>query len=113
MIQTLTNIAAHLAKNTEEMPVIYIAGRVTGLPPNEAYTKFRAKQLELEEMGFYVLNPMEHVPDGETWGNAMRICVVLLAAAGSVWLLDNWKDSPGAKLEHALALKLGIATVED
>jgi len=112
MIYNLKNLLTHLLTNTKNLPVVYVAGKVTNLPYNEVWTKFKVKQLELESKGFFVINPMEHVNETEGWQKAMRICVMLLAVSDHVCLLNDWHLSKGATLERNLALPLGINFIE-
>lgn len=105
---------AEILQNDLNLPVIYIAGKVSGLPYEEVKRKFKMKQLQLEALDFFVLNPVDIVADGDcSWTEAMRVSVMLLANADFICLLPDWKDSEGAKLEMALALKLGINTIND
>lgn len=104
--------AAEVLQNDFNYPVVYIAGRVTGLPYDEVYAKFRAKQLELEADQFFVLNPCEHIAADCDWEEAMRTAIMLLVNADFICLLPDWSESEGAKLERSLALKLGIHSID-
>jgi len=100
--------------NFQNLPAVYIAGKVTGLPYDEVLLKFKKKQRELEGLGFFVLNPTEIMGDADCdWKIAMRVSVILLANADHICLLPDWHLSPGATLERELALKLGISTIDD
>jgi hypothetical protein len=91
------------------MKTIYIAGKVTGLPFPKVKTKFKAAQKALEEMGFEVLNPIEIVNDPLCdWNVAMRICIANLMLADAIYMLPCCNNSPGAKLEIALAANVKI-----
>lgn len=106
--------AAEILQNDLNLPIVYIAGKVTGLPYDEVKRKFKMKQLELEAQDFFVLNPVDIVGDGECdWQEAMRISVMLLANADFICLLPDWHLSEGATLEHSLAIRLGINTIND
>ena len=79
---------------------LYIAGKITGDP---AYReKFRAAALQLEKQGFEVLNPAT-LPAGLNNAEYMRICAAMLDTADGIYLLQNWKESPGAQIERQMA----------
>lgn len=87
-------------KQIGEGKTAYIAGKITGDP---AYRiKFNAAALELEESGYTVMNPAI-LPDGFTWGSYMHICQAMLAECDCMFLLSDWEDSKGAKIECTLA----------
>ena len=77
--------------------VVYIAGKVTGLP-DLGRAKFDAAAKRLREQGHVVLNPGE-LPVGMPADRYMPICLAMVQAADTVYALDNWKDSNGARIE--------------
>jgi len=97
----------------EKQPTVYLAGKVTDLPYNEVYSKFMAKQLELEAMGFKVLNPCLVIRQDAPWDRAMRIALGLLLTADFICLLHDWHESEGAKMERSVALKLNIPSIDN
>ena len=77
--------------------MVYIAGKVTGLP-DLGRVKFDAAAKRLREQGHVVLNPGE-LPVGMPADRYMPICLAMVDAADTVYALKNWKDSPGARIE--------------
>lgn len=100
-------------KNQSDQPIrVYIAGKVSGLQYNEVFNKFLSWQQCLEAMGFEVINPtnivrMIHTP----WDVAMRLCVAELAKCDAVYFLPCWQDSPGAIIEHSIAVNLNVPAI--
>ena len=90
-------------------PVLYIAGKVTGLPDLNK-PKFEAATTQLRNMGYIVRNPHEictgRHPDD--WEGCMRDCIRVMMECDAVLLLDDWWDSKGAYLEAKIAEKVGI-----
>jgi hypothetical protein len=89
-------------------PIIYIAGKVTGTPIHATTTKFGEAQKKLEAKGFEVINPLVIVSEKGNgwhtdWQTAMRLCLIEMMKADAVYLLPDWKDSRGAKIEKQLA----------
>lgn len=92
---------------------IYIAGKVTGLDTKEVQEKFDAAQEKFIYLGFDVINPIQIVhqyADGfETdWETAMQLCLAKLEEATHIYMLEDWKDSKGATIEHERAKEIGI-----
>ena len=77
--------------------VVYIAGKMANLP-DLGKAKFAAAAKELREYGFVVLNPAE-IPDGMPVIRYMPICLAMIDQADTVYALNNWKDSNGARIE--------------
>lgn len=96
-----------MIKNT-----VYIAGKVTGLPYQEVYAKFKVAQLELEHKGYQVINPCEITPSDADWNIAMRTCISALCNCQFIYLLPCWTESKGATIERSIAITLGISTIE-
>lgn len=80
----------------EKKKVIYIAGRITGVP--NYWEDFEKAEEELTAMGFTVLTPtrLPHDLDNE---KAMKICLTMIDQADAVYFLPGWNLSVGANLE--------------
>lgn len=94
-------------------PVIYIAGKVTGLPWRDTYLKFTKAQIELEAQGYCVINPMNIVSRSANWNDAMRICISYIPHADEMFLLRDYKDSKGAMFELEIAKFLELEITEE
>lgn len=81
--------------------IIYIAGKMTGLP-DLGRAAFFAKAAELEMKGHIVLNPAVF-PTGMPKAAYMPICMAMIDAADAIYMLDGWYDSPGANIEWEYA----------
>src|SRR5690625_3172317 len=91
---------------------IYIAGKVTGEPKHFCTLKFATAQKELEKQGYEVVNPIEVVGDfNADWQTAMRKCIKELMDCDASYMLPDWHDSKGAKIEHSLASDVSLAVV--
>lgn len=80
--------------------VYYIAGKISG---KENYKEvFEKAENRLIESGAVALNPAK-LPQGMESEKYMPICFAMIDAADCVYMLSNWQDSAGAKIEHAYA----------
>lgn len=88
---------------------IYIAGKVTGEEREVCWPKFQKVKFNLEALGYEVINPLEVVCADETcWDTAMKKCIAALMTCDMIYLLSDWRESKGAKIEHKLAKSLNI-----
>jgi hypothetical protein len=92
----------------EPLPVLYLAGPMSGLPAYN-YPAFDAAAARLRAAGFEVLNPAENVaPENAEWSDWMRLSLGQLVRAGGVARLPGAEGSRGARLEMKLAGDLGM-----
>jgi len=90
------------------MKTVYIAGPMTGLPGNN-YPAFNAVANQLRQQGYKVENPAESSPPAcGTWEGWMRLGIEKLIRCQALVLLPGWRESRGARIEHHLALDLGL-----
>lgn len=94
----------------KEIKTVYISGQITGLELKEAKANFDKAEALLLEKGFKPLNPMKVNPplSGKQWKEYMLDDIVQLFNCDSIYLLDNWQDSKGARIEHFIAQELDM-----
>ena len=79
---------------------IYIAGKISGLPRNEVEAKFSEAKRRLEDKGHVVFIPTvlpeyNEVPHDDY----MHICYAMVDICDAVFMLKDWQDSMGARME--------------
>jgi hypothetical protein len=89
---------------------IYISGKISGLDVKDAEAKFEAAARVVAERGQVPVNPMELVPFDPklTWADYMAEDVRALLNCDGMAMLPCWKESRGAKIEHAIGEQLGL-----
>ena len=85
---------------------VYIAGKVTGLPSGEVFTKFGQAEFWLKHNGHEVVNPMRLCSAGWSWGKCMRVCIAEMMKCDAICLLQDWSSSRGAQMEYYVAQML-------
>jgi hypothetical protein len=86
------------------MKRIYLAGRVTGKEYRGVKRDFAQAAQFLLDQGFdEVVNPLEHVPPGTNWPEAMLTLLPLLASCKYFATLPNYLLSNGAMCEYYFA----------
>ncbi|MDV1094994.1 DUF4406 domain-containing protein (plasmid) [Raoultella ornithinolytica] len=88
---------------------IYIAGPMTGVDACNR-PAFDTEAFRLTADGHTVLNPAM-LPDGLTQPEYMDICLAMLRSANAIFFLRGWETSAGARVERALAEKLGLCAM--
>jgi hypothetical protein len=89
----------------------YVSGPMSGLP-NFNYPAFYEATFELRRRGHFVISPVEcaeHLDGtGAEWADYMRVDLPELVQCDTIVLLHGWHRSRGARLEHHIALELGM-----
>ena len=88
---------------------IYIAGPMTG-HNNFNYEAFNEAAAFLRSLDFTVYNPAENFDGNQSlsWNTYLRLAVKQVADSRHLVLLPGWTKSKGARLEHHIALELGM-----
>jgi hypothetical protein len=87
---------------------VYIAGRVTGLPREQAERNFSLAGAMLHANGMNPVNPMDLVPEGTEKKEAMKVLIPKLLDCDAIYMQNNYVMSEGATLEYHTAKYVGI-----
>ena len=89
---------------------IYISGQITGLKLVDARALFERAEILLQERGYIPVNPMKLNPHtvGKTWKEYMLDDLNALFDCEAIYLLDNWQDSKGARIEYQVAKEMDM-----
>jgi hypothetical protein len=83
---------------------IYISGKITGLPFDEAFKMFENAENELKFRGYEVVNPMKLLHEHNlSWESYMREDLIAMMKCDAIYLLPNYHESKGALIEKQLA----------
>ena len=86
-----------------------------GLPEEKSRKKFKEAEIYLKFMGFDVVNPWntedEKKRNCKDWGDFILYDLKIIKTCDSIFMLDNWKNSQGAKCEHAFACGMKINVI--
>ncbi len=85
--------------------IIYIAGKITG--DKNYKRKFNKAEKMLKGRGFETLNPAKLIDPKKEYDEQMKDCLMLIDKADTIYLLKDWQDSKGAKIEKDYALNTG------
>lgn len=91
------------------MARIYIAGKITGSCPIAAAERFAEGVRAVESCGHEALDPMvlvDQTEDGRCYEDyLLEALEIVLCKAEALYMLSNWRDSLGARIEHAIAVE--------
>ena len=90
---------------------IYISGKITGIE-DEAPALFKQAECALKEKGYDTVNPvtLNHDHD-KSWQSFMREDVKAMLDCDSIYMMSNWVNSKGAKIEREIAIYLGLKVI--
>ncbi len=93
------------------MKKAYISGKITGIE-NQAEGLFNEAEQEVRDLGFEPVNPMKlnHEHD-QSWEAYMKEDIKALCDCDVIYMLNNYKDSLGARVELNLANNLKIKVI--
>ena len=94
------------------MKKIYLSGKITGLTYEQAFNEFLAAEITASKIAEQTINPMKltHNHD-KSWENYMLEDIKNLFYCDSIFMLDNWNDSKGARIERFIASEMQIPII--
>lgn len=89
---------------------IYISGKISGLPIKSVIKKFKFHSEILRLKGYDIVNPIEISPLNESndWYDYMVNDIAGLFKCDAIYMLSDWGQSKGARIEYAIAKELGL-----
>ena len=89
---------------------IYISGKISGTDLIETSKRFAAVAKELQKQGHTTVNPFENgLSEHDPWEDHIAKDIINLINCEGIYMLQGWEDSQGARIEYAVANKLGKA----
>lgn len=85
---------------------IYIAGKISGLDFEEVKAKFNKAETRLKAHGFEVVNPVTGADPAKPWAFHMVKDIEMLLGCEAIYLLKDWHESRGARIERTIASEL-------
>ena len=96
------------------MKKVFISGKITGENIVNCMFKFKQAMLDKEIMDFeLIINPLLHLDMyfGISHEEAMERCFNDLKTCTHIYMLTDWKESKGAKMENKFAKDNGIKII--
>lgn len=93
---------------------IYVSGPITGTP--DYLIRFAGAKSRLLCCGYEVVNPAQmclSLPNTFSHNEYMEVCMAALKACDTIYLLNGWQNSAGAKIEAEYALFNNYTMIEE
>lgn len=90
---------------------VYISGKITGLSEKEWTENFEAAEKALTEAGYRVINPAKVKVDLD-YHKYIAVDLLLISMCDAIYMLDNWQDSNGARVEREKAEELNLTVID-
>ena len=107
-VRSQAPVRFRLIPQKQRVMKVYIAGKVSGLPTGEVFTKFGQAEFWLRQQGHETVNPLRLCSSTWTWAQCMRVCIPELMKCDAICLLHDWADSRGARWEYHDAQMIGM-----
>ena len=88
------------------MKTIYLSGPITGRLRREYMADFACHAVLWKSRGYRVRNPAAFFKPGWTWVRYMRRDLAMLVKCDAIAMLQDWRESRGARLEVHVAMVL-------
>lgn len=88
---------------------VYISGKITGEDIHSVIRKFHDAARKIRRFGFEPVSPLDNgLPFPAAWEDHMGEDVKLLLKSDAIYLLPDYEQSKGARLELTIAKELGM-----
>ena len=82
----------------------YISGKISGLPTDQVTAKFKQAEQQIRAFGHEPVNPTNNGLGSEaSWNEHLVADVALLLECDAIYLLKDWGDSRGSRIEANIA----------
>ena len=92
---------------------VYISGKITGLPISEVKRLFGKAATHIKEIGHTPVSPLDVTPpDADMdWKEFMIKDISGLLDCDAIYMLRNWGQSKGARIEYQIARELELQVI--
>ena len=88
---------------------IYISGKISGTDLTETRKRFTAVAKAMKRLDYEPVNPLENgLTEHDSWEAHMLKDIADLLHCNAIYMLQGWKDSKGACIEHYIATEIGM-----
>lgn len=90
----------------------YISGKITDLPTEQVTAKFEQAAQQIRAFGHEPVNPLNNGLDmAAHWNEHIVADIALLLECDAIYLLKDWGDSKGSRIEVNIAGECGLEII--
>ena len=88
---------------------IYISGKISGTNLTETRKRFAAVAKAMKRLGVEPVNPLDNgLSEHDNWEAHIVKDIATLLQCKAIYMLQDWQDSKGARIEYYIATQIGI-----
>lgn len=88
---------------------IYISGKISELPDYEVKEKFEQAEALIRSLGHEPVSPVKNgLLPSSPWKEHMVADIRLLFGCKAIYMLPDWMESRGARIEYKIAEEIGM-----
>ena len=88
---------------------IYISGKISGTNLTETRKRFAAAAKAMKRLGYEPVNPLDNgLSEHDNWEAHIVKDIATLLQCKAIYMLQDWQDSKGARIEYYIATQIGI-----
>lgn len=88
---------------------VYLSGAISGLELDQALANFEKAEDHMKGFGLDPVNPLFNgLERSAAWEDHMIRDIELLMGCEAIYMLSNWMDSRGARIEKCIAVEFGL-----
>ena len=88
---------------------IYISGKISSTDLKETRKCFAAAAKVMKRLGYDPVNPLDNgLSEQDTWEAHIIKDIATLLQCKAIYMLQDWQESKGARIEHYIATEIGI-----
>lgn len=104
--ENIETVAVDSNSTQQRQSIVYISGAISGT--TDYLERFEKAETELKSKGYTVINPARinsFLPITTSWEQYMEIDYKILDICDTIYMLDGWENSRGAKAEYDYAIE--------
>ena len=88
---------------------LYISGKISGTDLTHTRKRFSDAADKLQALGHEVVNPLcNGLSETDPWEAHMVKDIANLLQCEGIYMLSDWEESRGARIEYAIAKEIGL-----